>query len=157
WRVAILPYVEQEGLYRQFKLDEPWDSPANKPLLGQMPRAVANPGGPPNSDTTRYPVFGGGGAPVQRHNMVGLPGSVPDGTANTILVAETTDAVPWTKPDEVEYDPGRPLPALGPPGESFFILLMADGSVRRLPKTLSEKSLRAAVTANGNDAFGPDW
>src|SRR5262245_9450764 len=25
WRVAILPYIEQDSLYRQFKLDEPWD------------------------------------------------------------------------------------------------------------------------------------
>src|SRR5262245_39481877 len=30
WRVAILPYIEQANLYRQFKLDEPWDSEHNK-------------------------------------------------------------------------------------------------------------------------------
>src|SRR5262249_50595397 len=24
WRVALLPYLEQEALYREFKLDEPW-------------------------------------------------------------------------------------------------------------------------------------
>ncbi|HLW65774.1 MAG TPA: DUF1559 domain-containing protein [Gemmataceae bacterium] len=27
WRVAILPFVEEEKLYKQFHLDEPWDSP----------------------------------------------------------------------------------------------------------------------------------
>ena len=32
WRVAILPYIEQAALYKQFKLDEPWDSANNKPL-----------------------------------------------------------------------------------------------------------------------------
>src|SRR5436305_5428399 len=26
WRVLILPYVEQEALYKEFRLDEPWDS-----------------------------------------------------------------------------------------------------------------------------------
>ena len=26
WRVAILPFIEQDNLYKQFKLDEPWDS-----------------------------------------------------------------------------------------------------------------------------------
>ena len=30
WRVALLPFIEQEALYRQFKLDEPWDSLANQ-------------------------------------------------------------------------------------------------------------------------------
>ena len=30
WRVPILPYMEQNNLYRQFHLDEPWDSPHNR-------------------------------------------------------------------------------------------------------------------------------
>jgi len=25
WRVQLLPYLEENGLYRQFHLDEPWD------------------------------------------------------------------------------------------------------------------------------------
>ena len=37
WRVAILPFIGQEALYRKFKLDEPWDSPRNKPLLDEIP------------------------------------------------------------------------------------------------------------------------
>ena len=40
WRVAILPYLEEDGLYQSFKLDEPWDSPHNKPLLERMPRPL---------------------------------------------------------------------------------------------------------------------
>src|SRR3954451_25354341 len=30
WRVAILPFIEQEALYDQIKLDEPWDGPNNR-------------------------------------------------------------------------------------------------------------------------------
>ena len=30
WRVLLLPYLEQNNLYQQFKLDEPWDSENNK-------------------------------------------------------------------------------------------------------------------------------
>ena len=41
WRV-ILPYIEQDFLYRQFKLDEPWDSPKNLALLNQMPQTYAS-------------------------------------------------------------------------------------------------------------------
>ncbi|HEY2910378.1 MAG TPA: DUF1559 domain-containing protein, partial [Gemmataceae bacterium] len=33
WRVLILPYIEQNNLYQQFKLDEPWDGPNNKKLI----------------------------------------------------------------------------------------------------------------------------
>src|SRR5262249_21734482 len=31
WRVLLLPYLEQQNLYNQFKLDEPWDSEHNRP------------------------------------------------------------------------------------------------------------------------------
>src|SRR5580700_1133779 len=57
WRVAILKYVEEEELYKQFKLDEPWDSDNNKKLIEKMPklyvpvRVKAKPG------ETFYQVF----------------------------------------------------------------------------------------------------
>src|SRR5688500_14843053 len=41
WRVQILPFAEQEALYKQFKLDEPWDSEHNKKLIGRMPALYA--------------------------------------------------------------------------------------------------------------------
>ena len=44
WRVALLPYLEHEGLYREFKLNEPWDSEHNKKLIGRMPKVYATPG-----------------------------------------------------------------------------------------------------------------
>src|SRR5262245_56693586 len=37
WRVALLPYLGLEALYKEFKLDEPWDSAHNKRLLEKMP------------------------------------------------------------------------------------------------------------------------
>src|SRR5262245_19749930 len=38
WRVILLPFVEQGPLYKEFKLDEPWDGPNNKKLLEKMPK-----------------------------------------------------------------------------------------------------------------------
>src|SRR5438105_10195864 len=37
WRVLLLPFIEEDGLYKQFKLDEPWDSPHNIQLVPRMP------------------------------------------------------------------------------------------------------------------------
>ena len=37
WRVLILPYIEQDALYKEFHLDEAWDSPHNKALIARMP------------------------------------------------------------------------------------------------------------------------
>src|SRR4051812_32634281 len=41
WRVQILPSLEEDALYKQFKLDEPWDSENNKKLIDQMPKLYA--------------------------------------------------------------------------------------------------------------------
>jgi hypothetical protein len=44
WRVAVLPQLGEEDVYRQFKLDEPWDGPHNRALLSRMPKVYAAPG-----------------------------------------------------------------------------------------------------------------
>ncbi len=44
WRVAILPFLEQDALYKQFHLDEPWDSAHNKTLIARMPPVYRSPG-----------------------------------------------------------------------------------------------------------------
>jgi hypothetical protein len=41
WRVDLLPYIEEDRLYSQFKRDEPWDSEHNKKLLDKMPKIFA--------------------------------------------------------------------------------------------------------------------
>ena len=54
WRVAILPFLGEQALYAKFKLDEPWDSPANKPLLGEMPAVFACPSASRGDSTSTY-------------------------------------------------------------------------------------------------------
>ncbi len=44
WRVSILPYMDQKGLYDQFHLDEPWDGPHNRKLIDKMPATFQTPG-----------------------------------------------------------------------------------------------------------------
>ena len=47
WRVALLPYLDQDELYKAFRQDEPWDSPHNKALIERMPAVFETPGSPP--------------------------------------------------------------------------------------------------------------
>ncbi len=105
WRVAILPYIEQQELYNKFKLDEPWDSPNNKPLIKEMPATYLCPDRKnPEAGTTTYRMFVGAGALSEEGQATGLA-NITDGTSNTILVVESKDAVPWTKPDDLKFDP----------------------------------------------------
>ena len=43
WRVEILPYLHRKDLFEQYRLDEPWDSPANKKGTRPNPRCFSEP------------------------------------------------------------------------------------------------------------------
>jgi uncharacterized protein (TIGR03067 family) len=60
WRVAILPFVEENALYQQFKLDEPWDSRHNRQLIAKMPKVYEPVGAAKKGEgLTFYQVFTG--------------------------------------------------------------------------------------------------
>ena len=151
WRVAILPYIEEHELYKQFKLDEPWDSETNKKLLPKMSRIFLPPNAAHGSTTsTAYRVFTGKSAAFEDPAGPKLQ-DFSDGTSNTIIVVEAGETVPWTKPDDLEYDAAKPLPKFGGYFKGGFNAAFADGSVRFLSETVSEKNLRALITRNGGE------
>ncbi len=157
WRVAILPYVEQQNLYMRFRLDEPWDSPNNKPLLAYMPPLYKFPRNidlPP--DHTIYRVFEGPHAAFEGRQGVRF-GEFTDGTSNTLLIVEADQGVPWTKPDELPFDPNQPVPPIQGHWINGFQAATADGAVRVIDRKVSERTLRSAITRNGGEILGADW
>src|SRR2546425_3852080 len=87
WRVAILPFIEFEGLYNEFHFDEPWDSPHNIRLLPRMPKTYASQrykGDPAPPGYTYLHVFVGEGTAFEGPEGLRLPDDFPDGTSNTI-------------------------------------------------------------------------
>jgi prepilin-type processing-associated H-X9-DG protein len=159
WRVLILPYVEQDALYKEFHLDEPWDSAHNKKLLAKMPPVFRMPGSPAGTTETYYQAFVGPGAFFEGRQRQRFPASFTDGTSNTIMYVEAAKGVPWTKPEDLSFDPDpkKPLPKLGGHFRGGFNVGMCDGSVRFILKTISDTTLRAAITRNGGEVLGPDF
>jgi hypothetical protein len=157
WRVLLLPYIEQQALYQQFRLDEPWDSPHNIQLLPMMPATY---GIQPPSAARRAPahhtilhVFVGPGAAFEGREGLRLKTDFPDGISNTLLVVEAGASVPWTKPEEPVYDPHGPLPVPKGGFRDHFRGAFADGSVSHIPYSVSESTLRALITRNGGENF----
>jgi hypothetical protein len=144
WRVAILPFIEQEALFKQFKFDEPWDSDNNKKLVAKMPKLYAPVRGKAKEGETFYQVFTG-------EKAIFAPGrkpkifAIPDGTSNTGMIFEGGEPVVWTKPADLTYDEKKPLPKLGGLFDGEFYVAMGDGSVRRIKKDPDEKELRKLI------------
>ncbi len=157
WRVAILPYVEQNNLYQQFKLDEPWDSPNNKKLIEMMPKLYEPVGKPGEKGYTPYQMVIGPKAMAPVGTKIF---SITDGTSNTIAVVEAANPVIWTKPDDVML-PGNELPKelkkkFGGQFPNGFNVLFWDGSVRFVPDTITEQRLGQALTPNGGEVSDTD-
>ncbi len=158
WRVAILPYLEQGDLFNKFKLDEPWDSPTNKPLLKEMPQVFLCPDRTKAEPfTTTYRGFTGPLAIFDDNRSITLV-DVTDGTSNTIAVTESKDAFPWTKPDDLPFDP-QAAPSLfgaGSPHPGGFNCGFADGSVRFIKDSISVIMFKALITRAGGEVIAND-
>jgi hypothetical protein len=160
WRVSLLPYLGEAALYQQFNLNEPWDSPSNKKLLTRMPRLYALPGTTDRPGTTRYRVFVGDNAAFAAPGQRGQVArgrrfrDFTDGLSNTILIVEAAEPVDWTRPDELEHAPDRPLPPLGNVHGGAQVS-MADGSVHRIAADTPPAELRAMITINGGEPVTP--
>jgi len=157
WRVFLLPYLDEDSLYRQFRLDEPWDSAQNSKLLEQSPRCYDPAlGGNDDPGLTRYQVFVGPGTAFERDGLTWT--DFPNRLSDTLLVVEAGHPVPWSKPADLSYDPAGPLPPLGGAfGMPVHVLCyelwrtagfnacMADGSTRFIPSDTDEKALRGLI------------
>jgi hypothetical protein len=150
WRVMILPYMEQEALYAQYKFDEPWDGPNNSKLLSIVPMQYRRPGTSGEATNTPYLSITGEDAMFQASKET-LLSDVQDGLGKTIMIVESNSAVPWTKPDDLVYAKDKPLPVFGGFFDEGFHAAFGDGSVRFLSKSMPESVLRALLTARGGE------
>jgi hypothetical protein len=156
WRVAILPYIEQGQLYKQFKLDEPWDSEHNKKLIEKMPKVYALPGAKAEGKT-HYRVFTGNKAGFEVIQSNRFPVDFPDGTSNTCMVVESAEPVEWTKPEDIEYDPKMdPRKALRWVDDRTWVAIF-DGSVRAINKKMSEQTWHFFIQRDDGNVLGDDF
>jgi hypothetical protein len=114
WRVLILPNLDEE-LYKQFHLNEPWDSPHNKTLIAKMPAVYRSPMSKlKEPGRTNYVVPVGPGTVFGGREGMKIK-DFREGAGGTILVVEVADehAVIWTRPEDLPYDPKDPAKGLG--------------------------------------------
>ena len=155
WRVHILPFLEQQPLYEQFKLDEPWDSEHNKRLIPLMPPVFKNPSSNSGPGLATYVVPTGEGMLFDGKKGATFR-EITDGTSNTLMALEVNPdaAVTWTKPDDWKCDANDPLAGLGKAHPGGFEVLMADGSVRFISVTVDTTMFQALLTKSGGERVG---
>jgi Protein of unknown function (DUF1559) len=148
WRVQLLPYLEHEQLYKQFKFDEPWNGPNNIQLVEKMPKLFESPRAiVKKKGYTVYQGFSGKGCLFRPDNSALRITDITDGTSNTFFAVEASTAVPWTKPADIPFDSEKDLPDFGKAYGHKPVLAMCDGSVRVLDlKKVDKEMVKRAVT-----------
>ncbi|HEV3298256.1 MAG TPA: DUF1559 domain-containing protein [Planctomycetaceae bacterium] len=127
WRVELLPFLDEKRLYDEYRLNEPWDSPHNKVILRNMPNCFRSPFADEKSTNSSYYALVGKGTIFQGKD--GMPiRDITDGTSNTLMFVEAKRDVPWTKPADIPFDPGKPVPPLGGYVRGHFTAACADGA-----------------------------
>jgi hypothetical protein len=167
WRVHLLPYLDEDDLYKQFKLDEPWDSPHNKALISRMPAVYKVPGWQaPQEGLTCYLAVVGSDTmfPLeppqdeqrrqQGHSELTF-GAVTDGLFNTGMIVEAAPSrgVIWTKPDDWQLDAAGYAKALMGLRAGKFLVLRGDSSVTALKDSTPSDAIKALFTRGGNETI----
>lgn len=155
WRVLLLPYLENEALYRKYDFSEPWDGPNNRKLRSSMPYVYACPS---QAGTTRSELVNTSYVAVTGPSTT-WPGSrgrkkdeFKDGMSDTIAVVELTGfSMCWMAPSDPTIDEALKIVSVRDPDrveghryEDFFWVqfagrnaAMVDSSIHFLNATVS--------------------
>jgi Protein of unknown function (DUF1559) len=157
WRVLILPFLEQQELYKAYNFAEPWNGPNNRKLANRVGHIYLRSGLESDQVTTTSFVAVVG-------PQTAWPGTKPttykdlgDGSHDTLLVVEVLDGqFLWMEPKDLEFGrmsfrindaSGRGLGSrLG-----GARVVSADGTVRTLFNDFDPNKLKAMLTANGGE------
>jgi hypothetical protein len=135
--VLVLPFIGEEELYRQFRLNEAWDSPHNRPLLRHRPEVLACDESVEDLASTAILALVGAstlfppGGGVSSRALTG-PGE------RTLLLLEVSPGlqVPWTAPVDLTEDIG--LESLAGSHGDRPLVVTAGGAVEELEPSPNE-------------------
>lgn len=153
WRVAILPFLEQQALYQQIDFSKPWDAPENAAVASTVVPAYTCPSKAGDPLMTTYVAV------VDPSGM--FEGAIPtkfnqttDGLSNTILLVETEseNEVHWMNPEDIDLQMllDRSDTDSHPGGGH---VLLGDGAVQFITNFIEVELLEALVTKDGGEDF----
>ena len=110
WRVLILPYIGEEGIYGLYDFSVPWNAPRNMGLLNATPRAYCL--------TPRSPEYNG---ECRCWAVVNSTESIHDAKQPEIafLVDGMNQTTPWTQPTDLSIEQACALMTC-PPAEKGY-------------------------------------
>lgn len=143
WRVELLPYLDQQALYDQYRMNEPWDSEHNLKIAETVVPVFSHPSSSKPANTGYFVVVGDGTAFGSKEGVSFK--EITGGTTQTIAIVEAKRDIPWTKPEDIAYD-GKKLPKFGGYYQGGSQVGMCDGSVKFISEFLDDDTLKTLLS-----------
>jgi len=166
WRVAILPYLNENQIANEYDYDKPWDSTENMEVALSIPSVYVS------QSQNRMSGYG-----CEYHLVVGdrtlfpksgplNPKRVSDDPTKTALVVEATsrqnNANVWTQPIELDIQAmtgaigTNPGVEIGSVTEGGAAIATVDGAGHFLDESMAPEIVLAILTASGNEPLADD-
>jgi prepilin-type processing-associated H-X9-DG protein len=169
WRTLLLPYLEEEMLYKTIDLTKPWDDPVNERAMKTVVNAYECPSHSFDSEkcqTTYLAIISP--QSILRGGKSATKQAITDGLDKTVIVIEVPEdkAVPWMSPQDadettfVDFMRADHLPPNPEPGQAMrwshmgtiSHALFADGHIEDItPDAKTPAERRALITIAGGD------
>lgn len=147
WRTLILPFLDQEDLYRSIDLTKPWDDPANAEARATPLSIYRCPDAGPPGTTCYFASTGPDRAMAPDRPRPLAEIADPPGEVLLLFEAEAGHAVPWMAPVDGEASEFlHPAPNSRPPHGGGSNAAFLDGSVRFLDADTPAEVRRAFAT-----------
>lgn len=156
WRTLILPFLEFDPIYKEYRFDEPWNGPHNRKLAALKINLFQCPEKPKQSDSeTNYLVVVGPKTVFPGPKCVSIS-EITGGTAETILLVEVENSgIQWAEPRDLsDVEAVRGINPKSGTGISSghksggAQCAFADGSVLFLPNDFPADDLPALLDRN---------
>ncbi|MEL6104669.1 MAG: DUF1559 domain-containing protein [Planctomycetota bacterium] len=166
WRVLILPYLNEQELYDQFDLSQPWNAEINLQASYAMPSAYEHPATATGFQNQPGYVLLTGPQTLFPNGKPGSPDTIADDPAQTILVIGGKPAVSvnigsWAEPIDLPFSAMQGMingtVGVEPGGwlEDGVTMATVDGRGHFVSEEMSPDTFRALVTPSGGELL-PD-
>jgi hypothetical protein len=164
WQTLILPFIEENNVFKQIKHELPWSHADNRLAFQTMIPEYLNPNARENTSPDGYGLshYAGNVHVLGTNAPLRIATDFPSGTSKTILAGEARGNFgPWGHPTSWR-DPGLGInkspDGFGNPGDEVSAsLLMVDGSVRTVMASISPEVLKALAMPSGGSKIPDDW
>jgi hypothetical protein len=145
WRVLLLPYLNQQGLFERFDKSQAWDAPGNLEISNTALEVFKSPADAAvAANGVSYVAIVGAKHVFQGTTTIGFR-DVSDGTSNTVALVEVRGvAGSWAAPVDLQasalkWSVGNGAGELHSPYPKGLHVLMLDGSTKLVrPETVSQ-------------------